>query len=147
MEMELEVVPTGKTTATAVLTQEQVDALRGAPGMARVPLAITYEGITSRTSISRYQGRWMMVVNAAMREAGLQPGAVYRCEVVRDDAPREVDLPDDLSKALADAGVIAGWESMSYTRRRELAGSVAAAKRPETRAKRITLAVAAASGQ
>ena len=147
MEMDLEVVPTGKTTATVVLTQEQVDALRGASGMARVPLAITYEGITHRTSISRYRGQWMMVVNAAMRDAGLSPGAVYRCEVVRDDAPREVEIPDDLREALATAGVSAGWDALSYSRRRELAGAIAEAKRPQTRSKRIGLAVAAASGE
>lgn len=145
MQMDLEVVPAGKTTATVVLTQEQVDALRGAPGNARVPLAITFEGVTHRTSISRYRGQWMMVVNAAMREAGLAPGATYRCEVVRDDAPREVDVSDDLREALEAAGVAAGWAALSYTRRRELAGAVVAAKRPETRAKRIGLAVDAAA--
>lgn len=144
--MDLEVVPTGKTTATVVLTQEQVDAVRGAPGMARVPLAITYEGITHRTSISRYRGQWMMVVNAAMRDAGLMPGAVYRCQVVRDDTPREVEVPDDLRDGLVAAGVMSGWEALSYTRRRELAGAVAEAKRPQTRSKRVGLAVAAASG-
>lgn len=146
MQMDLEVVPTGKTTATVVLTQEQVDEIRGTPGMARVPLAITYEGATHRTSISRYRGQWMMVVNAAMRDGGLVPGAVYRCEVVRDDAPREVEVPEDLREALDAAGVTAGWEALSYTRRRELAGAVVSAKRPETRAKRIDLAVAAAGG-
>ena len=146
MEIDLEVVPTGKTTATVVLTQEQVDALRGAPGNARVPLAITFEGITHRTSISRYRGQWMMVVNAAMRNGGMTPGAVYRCEVVRDDAPREVAVPEDLREALEAAGVTAGWEALSYTRQRELAGAVASAKRPETRDKRIGLAVSAAGG-
>lgn len=147
MEMDLDVIPTGKATATVVLTQEQVDELREAPGKARVPLAITYDGVTHRTSITRYRGQWMMVINAAMREAGLAPGATYRCEVVRDDAPREVELPDDLRAALEVAGAAAGWEALSYTRRRELAGAVASAKRPATRAKRIDLAVAAASGE
>lgn len=147
VEMDLNVEPTGKTTATVVLTQEQVDTLRGAPGMARVPLAITFEGRTHRTSISRYQGKWMMVVNAAMRDAGLRPGATYRCEVERDDAPREVEIPDDLQDALTAAGVMENWQALSYTRRRELAGAVASAKRPETRAKRIGLAVDAASDE
>lgn len=146
MQMDLEVIPTGKATATVVLTQQQVDQLRGSPGMARVPLAITYGGVTHRTSITRYRGEWMMVINAAMREAGLLPGAVYTCEVVRDDAPREVEVPEDLLQALQTAGVMAGWEALSYTRRRELAGAVASAKRPETRLKRVGLAVDAAGG-
>jgi hypothetical protein len=146
MDMELEVLPTGKNTATVVFAQEQVDALRGAPGMARLPVTVTYEGISHRTSISRYRGQWMMVVNAAMRDGGLAPGAVYRCQVAHDEAPRDVELPDDLHEALAAAGVIPGWEALSYTRRRGLAGAVTDAKRPQTRTKRIGLAVAAASG-
>jgi len=63
--MKLDVNATGKTTATVLLTQEQVDAIRGEPGRARVPLAITFKGNTFRTSVSVYRGEWMTVVNAS----------------------------------------------------------------------------------
>ena len=137
MRMTLDVVATGKTTATVVLSQEQVDALRGSPGRARVPLAITYRGRTFRTSISVYRGQWMMVVNADMRDGGLVPGASYTAEVVRDAEERVVEVPSDLQDALAAAGVTAAWDALSFTRRKEYARKVTEAKKPETRERRI----------
>lgn len=105
MRMKLDVVPTGKTTATVVLAQEQVDALRGAPGRGRVPLAITYRGQVFRTSISVYRGQWMMVVNQAMRDGGMTPPGTYTADVVMDTGERTVDVPDDLASAIDAAGL------------------------------------------
>ena len=142
VKMNLTVVATGRTTATVILTQEQVDALRGEPGRSRVPLAITYRGNTFRTSVSVYRGEWMMVVNADMRDGGLAPGASYTCTVVRDVAERTVDVPDDLSSAIAAAGLNDQWNALSYTHRKEHVRSVEEAKKPETRAKRVEKVVA-----
>lgn len=141
MRMRLEVIPTGKTTATVVLSQAQVDAIRGEPGRGRVPLAITYRGATHRTSISVYRGQWMMVVNAEMRAGGLVPGAAYTCDVTRDDSVRTVDIPDDLARALDDSGVREAFDALSYTRRKEAVRQVTEAKRPETRERRILTVV------
>lgn len=141
MRMRLEVIPTGKTTATVVLSQAQVDAIRGEPGRGRVPLAITYRGATYRTSISVYRGQWMMVVNAEMRAGGLVPGAAYTCDVTRDDSVRTVDIPDDLARALDDSGVREAFDALSYTRRKEAVRQVTEAKRPETRERRILTVV------
>ena len=141
MRMRLEVIPTGTTTATVILSQEQVDAIRGEPGRGRVPLAITYRGATFRTSISVYRGQWMMVVNAEMRAGGLVPGAAYSCDVTRDDAVRTIDIPDDLARALDDAGVRDAFDALSYTRRKEAVRQVTEAKRPDTRERRILTVV------
>ena len=127
MQMDLDVVPTGKTTATVVLTQEQVDQLRGAPGNARVPLAITYQGATHRTSISRYRGQWMMVVNQAMRDGGMTPPGTYTADVVMDTSERTVDVPDDLAEAIEAAGLRPAWDAQSYTNRKEFVRGVAEA--------------------
>jgi uncharacterized protein YdeI (YjbR/CyaY-like superfamily) len=59
----------------------------------------------------------------------------------RDDGPREVDVPEDLAKALEVAGVAEAFGALSFTRRREITTGVAAAKRPETRQRRIEAAV------
>lgn len=141
MKLDLEVVPTGKTTATVILSQEQVDAVRGAPGRARVPLAITYRGQTFRTSISVYRGQWMMVVNQEMRAGGLEPGGTYRADVSVDAAERTVDVPADLATALRKAGATKAWDALSFTRRKEYARLVSEAKKPETREKRIAKTV------
>lgn len=146
MRMRLDVVPTGKTTATVVLAQEQVDALRGAPGRGRVPLAITYRGQVFRTSISVYRGQWMMVVNQAMRDGGMTPPGTYTADVVMDTGERTVDLPDDLAAALDSAGLRAAWDQQSYTNRKEFVRGVTEAKKPETRERRIAKVVAALGG-
>jgi len=140
--MNLNVVATGRTTATVILTQEQVDALRGEPGRARVPLTITYKGATFHTSVSVYRGEWMMVVNTEMREGGLVPGASYSCTVERDETTRTVDVPDDLNAAIATARLTDSWNALSYTYRKEHVRSVEDAKKPETRARRIEKVVA-----
>ncbi len=137
MRMSIAVEATGVTTATVILTQEQVDELRGSPGRSRVPLAITYDGSTFRTSISVYRGRWMMVVNKEMREGGLVPGDSYDVDVVVDTATRTVEVPADLAAALEEAGLQEKWDGLSYSHRKEHVRAIQDAKKPETRQRRI----------
>jgi hypothetical protein len=139
--MKLNVVQTGKTTATVILTQDQVDALRGEPGRGRVMLAITYKGSTFRTSVSVYRGEWMMVVNQEMQAGGLTPGAVYGVEIARDTAERTAEIPADLKAALTKAKVLKAFEGYSFTHRKEWIRSVEDAKKPETRERRIAKVV------
>lgn len=146
MRMTLDVVPTGKTTATVILTQEQVDALRGSPGRARVMVAITYRGRTFRTSVSVYRGQWMMVVNADMREGGMTPPGTYVVEMAVDAGVRTVDVPDDLAAALEAAGARDAFDSQSYTNRKEFVRGVTEAKKPETRDRRIAKVVESLGG-
>lgn len=141
MKMTLNVIATGRTTATVLMTQDQVDALRGEPGRGRVPLAITYRGVTYRTSVSVYRGEWMTVVNAEMRDGGLVPGSSYECDVVRDTAERTVEVPADLMAAIKAAGLTATWDALAFTHRKEHVRAVEEAKKPETRARRIEKAV------
>ncbi len=137
MRMTLDILPTGKTTATVIMTQDQVDALRGTPGMGRVMLRIEYAGDIFRTSISRYRGEWMMVVNKEMRDGGLSPGATYDVEISRDDEERTVTVPDDLAQALAAAGLTETFNALAYTHRKEHVRVIKEAKKAETRAARI----------
>jgi Bacteriocin-protection, YdeI or OmpD-Associated/Domain of unknown function (DUF1905) len=146
MRMTLDVIPTGRTTATVILTQEQVDALRGQAGRGRVPLAITYGGEVFRTSISVYRGQWMMVVNQAMRDGGLTPPGTYTADVVMDRSERTVEVPDDLAAAVAAAGLAAAWEGQSYTNRKEFVRGVVEAQKPETRARRVEKVIATLGG-
>jgi len=70
--------------------------------------------------------------------AGVDIGDSVELEIGRDTRPRTVDVPDDLAAALAgDPAARAAFERQSFTRRREQAESVAGAKRPETRARRL----------
>lgn len=141
MEFEIDVLAAGKTTATVILTQEQVDVIRGVPGRARVPLAVTYGGRTFRTSVSVYRGQWMTVVNAEMREGGLVPGGRYSVDLSVDTAERTVAVPDDFAQALREAGLTAAFEALAFTHRKEHVRAIEDAKKPETRARRIASAI------
>jgi hypothetical protein len=142
MRMKVYVAPTGTATATIVLTQDQIDKIRGVPGKGRVPLAITYRGTTYRTSIALYRGQWMTVINKEMREGGLVPGHDYTVDLSLDTSERIVEVPADFAKAMRAAGVRKAFDALSYSRRREQVQLIEAAKKPETRQRRIEAAIA-----
>lgn len=142
MKFRLDVLATGKTTATVILSQQQVDAIRGSAGKARVPLAITYKGRTYRTSVSIYRGQWMTVVNQEMRLGGLVPGDTYSVDISVDTQERTVEVPEDLLAALKKAKLQSAFEKLSYSHRKEHVRSVVEAKKPETRLARIEKVIA-----
>ena len=142
MKFRLDVLATGKTTATVILSQQQVDAIRGSAGKARVPLAITYKGRTYRTSVSIYRGQWMTVVNQEMRLGGLVPGGTYSVDISVDTQERTVEVPEDLLAALKKAKLQSAFEKLSYSHRKEHVRSVLEAKKPETRLARIEKVIA-----
>jgi hypothetical protein len=141
MRVKVDVVPTGRATATMVLSQEQVDRIRGGEGRGRVPLAITYEGRVFRTSVSIYRGEWMTVVNQEMRDGGLAPGAAYFVDIAADTQERTVEVPADFAAALGESGLTESFDALSYTHRKEHVRAIAEAKKPETRARRIEAAI------
>ena len=146
MRLTVEVIATGRTTATIILTQEQVDQIRGSAGRGRVPLAISYRGQVFATSVSVYRGAWMTVVNAQMREGGLVPGATYTVDITADARERVVDIPDDLAAALRKARLTKAFDAQSYTKRKECVRLIEDAKKPETRERRIEAAITTLQG-
>lgn len=141
MRLKIDVIPTGATTATVILTQEQVDRIRGSHGRGRVPVVIVYRGATFRTSVSVYRGEWMTVVNREMREGGLVPGGTYTVDISLDTGERTVDVPADFARALRAAGLRPAFDALAYTHRKEYVRSIEEAKKPETRQRRIDAAI------
>ena len=78
------------------------------------------------------------VRKAILAEAGKEPGDTLTVVVRNDDVPRvRSRSPTSWPTALKGNRVArAYFESLSYSHRREYAGNVAEAKRPETRARR-----------
>ena len=141
MRLKIDVIPTGATTATVILTQEQVDSIRGSAGRARVPVAITYKGSTYRTSVAVYRGEWMTVVNREMRDGGLAPGGSYTVDIELDTAERTVTVPPDFARALKEAGLRPAFDALAYSHRKEHVRVIEDAKKPETRERRIEAAI------
>jgi len=108
-------------------------------GRARPPVLVTLRGHTYRSTPAVYGGRWYLVVSRANREAaGVEAGDEVEVTLTLDEAPREVEVPDDLAAALAAASdAAAGWAGLSFSHRREYVEWIAEAKRPATRERRI----------
>ena len=112
-------------------------------GRARPPVLVTIDSHTYRSTVSVYGGVSMVGVNRANREAaGVDPGQIVHVTLDADDDPRTVEVPQDLSAALdAAPEARAAFDAMPYTHRLEYARWVNDAKRPDTRARRLTAAI------
>jgi uncharacterized protein YdeI (YjbR/CyaY-like superfamily) len=60
-----------------------------------------------------------------------------------DAGKREVMLPADFVRALKAAGAWGRWKGLSFTHQREYVEAIVAAKKPETRTRRLEGAVRA----
>ena len=106
-------------------------------GKGRIPVTATFNGVPYRGSIVRMgEGSVLGVRKAIMAEAGVTVGDTLRIEVSNDDAPREVELPQELTMAFRHRAAKRVFQGLSHSHRREYAQHVAEAKRPETRARR-----------
>jgi hypothetical protein len=127
-------------TATGLTVPEDVVERLGAGK--RPPVLVTINGYTYRSTIAVMGGRSMLGVAAEHRAgAGVQAGDRLKITLELDAAPRTVDVPADLAKAMKSAGVTAAFERLSYTHRKEHVRAVEDAKKPETRERRILKAI------
>jgi len=114
-------------------------------GKVRAPVTVTVNGYTYRSTIAAMGGVTFIPLRKSNREAaGLEGGETVTVTLALDDAPRDVEPPADLAKALKGTPPAWDrWQELSYTHQREYAEAVDEAKRPETRVKRIADAVRA----
>jgi hypothetical protein len=114
-------------------------------GLRQMRVVGTLNRVRYQSSVMPYGGRGLFLgVHKATREAaGVMPGEPVHVVVSRDERPRVVDIPAELAAALAaDAAARTAFDRLSFTNRKEMAGSVAEAKRPETRERRLAAAMA-----
>ena len=85
----------------------------------RLPVKVTINGYTYRTTIAVYGGKSYLGVRREVREAaGVAAGDRLTVGLEYDAEPRTVDLPDALRSALeADAAAAAAFEKLAYTRK------------------------------
>lgn len=126
---------------TGIEVPEEVLAALGSAR--RVKVVATVNGYSYRTSVAPYMGRIMMPFSSEHRAAtGLRGGEPIEVELVLDDAPREVAVPDDLVAALAgEAEARTYFDGLSYTHRKAYVTWIEEAKKAETRDARVAKAV------
>ena len=118
-------------------------------GGKRVPVVITIDGgYTYRNTTAVMGGKNLVGVSSEHRAAsGVVGGQVVEITMVRDDGPRDVEVPEALAAALADDPVAAAaWEKLAYSHRKEHARAITEAKAEETRERRVAKTVATLRG-
>ncbi|GAA3551613.1 YdeI/OmpD-associated family protein [Kribbella ginsengisoli] len=129
------------TTVTGIeVPAEVIEALgRGK----KPPVVITLKGYTYRNTVAVMGGRYMVALSVKHREAaGVAGGDELEVDMVLDDQPREVAVPSDFAEALAaNPKAQTFFDSLSYSQRSWFVLGIEEAKKPETRANRITKAV------
>ena len=126
----------GKTATGFEVPDDVVDALgRGK----RPPVSVTIGPHTYRSTVAVMDGRSLLPLSADNRTAaGVSAGDVVDVEVALDEAPRAVEVPADLAKALKAAPAARTFfEGLSYSNQRRLVLAIEGAKKPETRARRV----------
>ena len=145
----------GKQTFEAVLTAR---GPKGAWTYLRIPFHVeetfggrgtvkvlgTINGFAFRTSLMpNGDGTHHLVVSKEMMAGGgVGQGEVAKLTLEPDTAPRVVEVPADLAKALK-GPARAAFDRMSYSHRKEYVTWIEGAKKPETRARRVEQALRA----
>ena len=112
-------------------------------GKARAPVRVVVNGVELRTTVAVYGGRYYVGFRKEIRErAGIAPGDRVTLEIEADEAPRQVELPPELARALEEhPDAKAAFDALSFTNRREYAEWVAGAKKAQTRVRRLARAL------
>jgi uncharacterized protein YdeI (YjbR/CyaY-like superfamily) len=129
-------------TATGIRVPDDVMNALAAGKAPKV--AVTINGHTYRSSVATVNGEPMIGVSEAVRAAaGVAGGDSVDVDVVLDTAPRTVEVPDDLARALdTEPSARATFDKLSYSNQRFWVEPIEAAKSDETRQRRIEKAVA-----
>jgi uncharacterized protein DUF1905/bacteriocin resistance YdeI/OmpD-like protein len=139
------VLATGGTTTGIEVPPEVVEVLGGGR---RAKVAVTLAGHRYRTSLAAMGGRVLVGVSAEVRAAaGVAAGDQLEVDLVLDDEPRVVTVPDDLAAALAaEPGAADAFAALSYSLQRRHVLAVEGARAAQTRARRVAAVVAAVTG-
>jgi hypothetical protein len=140
MKLKAELESTGGNTTGFRVPDEFVAELGGG---GRPKIVATVHGHRWRTSIARMGGEYWLGVSAANRAgAGVQAGEVLEVDVVLDTAAREVEVPDDLARALAaDPAARAFWDGLSFSNKRYHVEQITGAKTDATRERRVVRSI------
>lgn len=107
---------------------------------ARLAVRGTINGFPFRSSLMpRGEGVFYLAINKEMQQgAKVKTGDVVQMVMEPDTAPRTVEVPADLKKALKAAPVQDKlFAALSYSHKKEYVDWIEQAKKPETRAARI----------
>lgn len=112
-------------------------------GGGRIQVQASFDGVPYRGSVVGMGTGGMVIgiLKDIRTRLGKNVGDEVEVTLERDDAKREVEVPENLATALKQAGLSEVFEALSFSKRREIVGGVLEAKHPETRQRRIATAI------
>ena len=106
-------------------------------GKAKVPVKVTINGYTWRSTVGNRGGQQYIVVNAeARRSAEVKAGDVVTITLERDTEKREIEIPTALQEALG-TKLTQKLKSLSFTHKKEFIVWYSGAKQEDTRTRRL----------
>ena len=141
MKLRAKLLAAGKTATGIHVPDEVVEKLGGSK---RPAVRATLNGYTYRTSIGSIGGKFMLPVSSEVRaNAGVAAGDEVTLELELDTAPRTVEVPADLARALSKSKKAKTFfdTKLSYSNQRWYVLWIEAAKKEETRIARVEKAV------
>jgi bifunctional DNA-binding transcriptional regulator/antitoxin component of YhaV-PrlF toxin-antitoxin module len=107
-------------------------------GNRRSPLKITLNGYTYQSTATGMDGKCLVVFPTRDRKAsGVNSGDTVTVTLELDSGYREVQMPNELVKALKANGLTKVFHDLTYSKRKEFARQVSEAKAEETKMSRI----------
>ena len=112
-------------------------------GTKKVPVQATIDGVSDRGGLVRMGTPYHILgVPKAIREQIRKgPGDAVTVVLWKDEEPREVEVPAAFKALMKKAGVLAYFESLSFTHRKEYCRWIDEAKKEETRTRRLGKAI------
>jgi bifunctional DNA-binding transcriptional regulator/antitoxin component of YhaV-PrlF toxin-antitoxin module len=104
---------------------------------AKVPVRVTINGYTWRSTVGNRGGQQYIVVNAeARRNAGVKAGDLVTITLEPDTEKREIEVPIALRRALG-TKLTQKLNALSFTHKKEFVVWYSEAKKEDTRARRV----------
>ena len=106
-------------------------------GKAKVPVKVTINGYTWRSTVGNRSGIQYIVVNADARShAGVKAGDVVTIVLEPDTEKRDIEIPIQLRRALG-AKLTEKLNRLSFSHKKEFVVWYSEAKKEDTRARRV----------
>jgi len=139
MKFKTKIVQTGNNTGIEV-SEKILDELGGG----KKPLVVvTLNDYSYRSAVGKMGDKFMISLSAEHRKnANISGGDQVEINIVLDTAPRTVELPVDLQKALdKNKTAKANFEKLAPSKKKAIVVSINEAKTEETKFKRIEKAI------
>ena len=109
----------------------------------QIPVKATFDGVPYTGSMVKYGRREHMlpILKAIREKIAKGPGDTIDVVIERDQSVRTVEIPAEFAALMKKEKVLAAFEKLSYTHRKEYCRWITEAKKEETRKNRLARAI------